>query len=70
MCSHCFLGILEVTLNNIDGNLRLLEHFYFDGLDVLDVKTVHVFAQAGRVTFADRNLYVADYRRDCSVSGQ
>lgn len=40
--------------------LGILDNFYFDGLDVLDVETVHLFSQAGRLAFADRNLYVAD----------
>jgi len=30
------------------------------GLDPLDVDTVHLFTQAGRLAFADRNQYVAD----------
>jgi gamma-glutamyltranspeptidase/glutathione hydrolase len=39
--------------------LGILE--YFDlGTDPLDEEFVHLFAQAGRLAFADRNLYVGD----------
>lgn len=39
--------------------LGILEHFNL-GSDPLDVEAVHLFTQAGRLAFADRNLYVAD----------
>lgn len=39
--------------------LGILEHFDL-GDDPLDVEAVHLFTQAGRLSFADRNLYVAD----------
>jgi gamma-glutamyltranspeptidase / glutathione hydrolase len=40
--------------------LGILENFDLSGLAPLDVETVHLFTQAGRLAFADRNLYVAD----------
>lgn len=40
--------------------LGILENFDLDGLAPLDVETVHLFSQAGRLAFADRNLYVGD----------
>ena len=40
--------------------LGILENFSFDSLAPLDVQTVHLVAEAGRLAFADRNLYVAD----------
>jgi gamma-glutamyltranspeptidase/glutathione hydrolase len=40
--------------------LGILENFDLSGLDVLDAQTVHLFTQAGRLAFADRNQYVAD----------
>jgi len=40
--------------------LGILENFDLSGLSPLDVKTVHLFTQAGRLAFADRGLYVAD----------
>jgi gamma-glutamyltranspeptidase / glutathione hydrolase len=40
--------------------LGILENFDLTGLKILDAKTVHLFAQAGRLAFADRNKYVAD----------
>ena len=39
--------------------LGILESFAL-GLDPLGVEAVHLFTQAGRLAFADRNLYVAD----------
>lgn len=39
--------------------LGILENFTLVG-DPLDVENVHLFAQAGRLAFADRNLYVGD----------
>ena len=39
--------------------LGILEHFDL-GSDPLDDRAVHLFAQAGRLAFADRNLYVGD----------
>ncbi|MCB1957599.1 MAG: gamma-glutamyltransferase [Rhodocyclaceae bacterium] len=39
--------------------LGILEHFTLSG-DPLDVENVHLFAEAGRLAFADRNLYVGD----------
>ncbi|MBY5163041.1 gamma-glutamyltransferase [Salsipaludibacter albus] len=39
--------------------LGILEHFDL-GDDPLGVEAVHLFSQAGRLAFADRNLYVAD----------
>ncbi len=39
--------------------LGILEHFDL-GDDPLDERFVHLFAQAGRLAFADRNLYVGD----------
>lgn len=40
--------------------LGILENFDLSGLEILDVKTVHLFTQAGRLAFADRGKYVAD----------
>jgi gamma-glutamyltranspeptidase / glutathione hydrolase len=40
--------------------LGILENFDLSGLGILDVETVHLFTQAGRLAFADRNKYVAD----------
>ena len=40
--------------------LGILENFDLDELGPLDEETVHLFAQAGRLAFADRNLYVGD----------
>jgi len=40
--------------------LGILENFDLSGLSPLDVETVHLFTQAGRLAFADRGLYVAD----------
>ncbi len=39
--------------------LGILENFDL-GADPLDDRVVHLFAQAGRLAFADRNLYVGD----------
>ena len=39
--------------------LGILENFDVSG-DPLDVQNVHLFTQAGRLAFADRNLYVGD----------
>ncbi|MFD2025073.1 gamma-glutamyltransferase [Promicromonospora aerolata] len=39
--------------------LGILEHFDL-GDDPLDPEAVHLFTQAGRLAFADRNLYVGD----------
>jgi gamma-glutamyltranspeptidase/glutathione hydrolase len=39
--------------------LGVLENFELSG-DPLDVENVHLFTQAGRLAFADRELYVAD----------
>lgn len=40
--------------------LGILENFDIAALDPLDVPSVHLFAQAGRLAFADRNQYVGD----------
>jgi gamma-glutamyltranspeptidase/glutathione hydrolase len=40
--------------------LGILENFDLSGLEPLDVQTVHLFTQAGRLAFADRGLYVGD----------
>ncbi len=40
--------------------LGILENFDLTGYEPLDVEVVHLFAQAGRLAFADRGLYVAD----------
>lgn len=40
--------------------LGILENFDLSAYSPLDVETVHLFSQAGRLAFADRNLYVAD----------
>ena len=40
--------------------LGILENFDLKKLTPLSVETVHLFAQAGRLAFADRNKYVAD----------
>lgn len=40
--------------------LGILENFDLSSLSPLDVETVHLFSQAGRLAFADRGLYVAD----------
>ncbi len=40
--------------------LGILENFDLSGLEILDVETVHLFTQAGRLAFADRGKYVAD----------
>jgi len=40
--------------------LGILENFDLGALGPLDVETVHLFAQAGRLAFADRNVYVGD----------
>ena len=40
--------------------LGILENFNLSELSPLDVKTVHLFTQAGRLAFADRGLYVGD----------
>lgn len=40
--------------------LGLLENFEFSNKDPLDVDVVHLFTQAGRLAFADRNRYVGD----------
>jgi len=40
--------------------LGILENFDLGAGAPLDVETVHLFAQAGRLAFADRNLYVGD----------
>ena len=40
--------------------LGILENFDLSGLDPLDEDVVHLFTQAGRLAFADRNQYVAD----------
>ena len=40
--------------------LGILENFNLSEMSPLDVDTVHLFTQAGRLAFADRGLYVAD----------
>lgn len=40
--------------------LGILENFGLSKLGPLDVQSVHLFSQAGRLAFADRNLYVGD----------
>lgn len=40
--------------------LGILENFDLGSGDPLDVGTVHLFTQAGRLAFADRGLYVGD----------
>ena len=40
--------------------LGILENFDLSGLEPLDNYVVHLFTQAGRLAFADRNQYVAD----------
>jgi gamma-glutamyltranspeptidase/glutathione hydrolase len=40
--------------------LGILENYDISGMSPLDVETVHLFTQAGRLAFADRGLYVAD----------
>lgn len=40
--------------------MGILDNFILDDLTPLDPTTVHLFAQAGRLAFADRNTYVAD----------
>jgi gamma-glutamyltranspeptidase/glutathione hydrolase len=40
--------------------LGILENFNLGDMAPLDVQTVHLFTQAGRLAFADRGLYVAD----------
>jgi gamma-glutamyltranspeptidase/glutathione hydrolase len=40
--------------------LGILENFNLTGYTPLDVEVVHLFAQAGRLAFADRGKYVAD----------
>lgn len=40
--------------------LGILENFDIGAGDPLDVETVHLFTQAGRLAFADRGLYVGD----------
>jgi len=40
--------------------LGILENFDLEGYEVLDPQMVHLFAQAGRLAFADRGKYVGD----------
>ncbi len=40
--------------------LGVLENFDLSNLSPLDVESVHLFTQAGRLAFADRGLYVGD----------
>ena len=40
--------------------LGILENFDIGAKPPLDIETVHLFTQAGRLAFADRGLYVAD----------
>ena len=40
--------------------LGILGNFDLAGFDPLDVEVVHLFTQAGRLAFADRNQYVGD----------
>ncbi|MBO9356347.1 gamma-glutamyltransferase [Bordetella petrii] len=40
--------------------LGILQHFPMDKLGPRSVETVHYFAEAGRLAFADRGFYVAD----------
>ncbi|MFC3000210.1 gamma-glutamyltransferase [Falsiroseomonas tokyonensis] len=40
--------------------LGLLEHFDLRGLDPLGADAAHLLGEAGRLAFADRNLYLAD----------
>ena len=40
--------------------LGILENYDISAMPPLDVETVHLFTQAGRLAFADRGLYVAD----------
>ncbi|MFC3030598.1 MULTISPECIES: gamma-glutamyltransferase [Roseomonadaceae] len=40
--------------------LGVLEHFDLQGLDPNGVDAAHLLAEAGRLAFADRNLYLAD----------
>lgn len=40
--------------------LGILENFDLTGLSEIDVETIHLFSQAGRLAFADRGKFVAD----------
>ncbi|WP_439594793.1 gamma-glutamyltransferase [Falsiroseomonas sp.] len=40
--------------------LGVLEHFDLQGLDPLGADAAHLLGEAGRLAFADRNLYLAD----------
>jgi len=40
--------------------LKILEHFDLRALKPDSVQAVHLFAEAGRLAYADRNLYIAD----------
>jgi gamma-glutamyltranspeptidase/glutathione hydrolase len=40
--------------------LGVLEHFQLRGLDPLGADAAHLLAEAGRLAFADRNLFLAD----------
>jgi gamma-glutamyltranspeptidase/glutathione hydrolase len=40
--------------------LEILEHFDLRSLKPDSVEVVHLFAEAGRLAYADRNLYIAD----------
>lgn len=40
--------------------LGILNNFELSNPDVLDIENVHLFTQAGRLAFADRNEFVAD----------
>jgi len=56
----CGMGPPSSGALAVGQTLGILENFDLGGLGPLDVETVHLFAQAGRLAFADRNLYVGD----------
>jgi gamma-glutamyltranspeptidase/glutathione hydrolase len=59
-CSVCGMGPPSSGGLAVGQILGTLENFDLSGLTPLDDYAVHLFTQAGRLAFADRNKYVAD----------
>ncbi len=56
----CGMGAPSSGALTVGQILGLLDHFDLESLDPLGVDATHLFAEASRLAFADRALYIAD----------